>query len=62
MAKVVFEGEDFKRMTRADMAHVMKLVDEKKFGKHKVPYRDKTITIEIVKKEMSILVKRLRVM
>ncbi|MEN6610530.1 MAG: hypothetical protein ABFC24_06800 [Methanoregulaceae archaeon] len=62
MAKVVFEGEDFKRMSREDMANVMKLVDAKKFGKHKVSFRDKTIGIEIVKKEMSIVVKRLRTM
>lgn len=60
MTKVVFEGDDFKRMTREDMANVMKLVDAKKFGKHKVSFKDKTIGIEIVKKEMSIVVKRNR--
>jgi hypothetical protein len=62
MAKVTFEGEDFRRMTRTDMAHVMRLVDEKKFGRHEVPFRDKTITIEIVRQETGILVKRIRMM
>ncbi len=61
MTKVTFEGDDFKRMKRAEMTEVNKLVEAKKFGKHKVKSGEKTITIEIVKKETGIVVKRLRV-
>ncbi|OPY39254.1 MAG: hypothetical protein A4E35_00021 [Methanoregula sp. PtaU1.Bin051] len=62
MAKVVFVDDDFRRMLRSDMQHVQRLVDAGKFGKHKVPYKDKIINIEIVKKEGTIYVKKVRVM
>ena len=62
MPKVVYEGDDFKRMLRADMANIQRLVDAGRFGKHKVSYKDKVITIEISKKmDSTIVVKRLRV-
>jgi hypothetical protein len=49
-------------MLRADMAHIMRLIENKKFGKHKVPYKDKTINIEIKRTETGIVVKQIRVM
>jgi len=49
-------------MLRSDMAHIRRLVDTGKFGKHKVPYKDKTINVEIVKKGDTIYVKKTRVM
>lgn len=62
MAKVVFVDDDFRRMLRADLQHVQRLIDNGKFGKHKVPYKDKTINIEIVRKGDTIYVKKMRVM
>ncbi|HPD74982.1 MAG TPA: hypothetical protein PKZ65_02890 [Methanoregulaceae archaeon] len=48
-------------MLRSDLQHIQRLVDAGKFGKHKVPYKDKTINIEIAKKGDTVVVKRLRV-
>jgi hypothetical protein len=62
MAKVVYVDDDFRRMLRSDLLHVQRLIDAGKFGKHKVPYKDKTINIEIIKKEGTIIVRRVRVM
>jgi len=61
MGKVVFVDDDFRRMHRSDLQHVQRLVDAGKFGKHKVPYKDKTINIEIIKKGDTVTVRRLRV-
>lgn len=61
MAKVVYVDDDFRRMLRGDLQHVQRLVDAGKYGKHKVPYKDKTINIEIVKKGDTVYVKRVRV-
>jgi len=61
MVKVVYEGDDFKRMFRADLTRIERLVEAKKFGIHEVPYKDKTIKIEIVKKGDGIVVKRWRI-
>ncbi len=60
MAKVVFVDDDFRRMLRSDLQRIQRLVDEGKFGKHKVPYKDKTINIEIIKKGDTISVKKQR--
>jgi hypothetical protein len=61
MVKVVFVDDDFRRMLRSDLQHIQRLVDNAKFGKHKVPYKDKTINVEIVKKGDTVYVKKLRV-
>ena len=62
MAGVVFVDDDFRRMHRADMAKLQKLVDARKFGIHEVPYKDKTIKVEIRRKGDAIVVKRYRPM
>lgn len=62
MVKVVYVDDDFRRMLRSDLQHIQRLVDAGKFGRHKVPYKDKTINIEIVKKGDTVSVKKLRVM
>ncbi|GEM_PF-581395 len=61
MVKTEYVGDDFRRMLRSDLQHIQRLVDAGKFGKHKVPYKDKTINIEIAKKGDTVVVKRLRV-
>jgi hypothetical protein len=60
MGKVVYEGDDFKRMLRADMLALQKLVDAKKFGVFEVSYKDSRIKVEIKKKGDDIVVKRFR--
>ena len=60
MGKVVYEGDDFKRMLRADMLALQKLVDAKKFGIFEVSYKDSRIKVEIKKKGDDIVVKRFR--
>jgi hypothetical protein len=60
VGKVVYEGDDFKRMHRADMIALQRLVDAKKFGIFEVAYKDSTIKIEIKKKGADIVVKRFR--
>jgi hypothetical protein len=60
MGKVVYEGDDFKRMHRADMQALQKLVDARKFGIFEVAYKDSRIKVEIKKKGDDIVVKRFR--
>jgi len=60
MGTVVYEGGDFKRMLRSDLAGIEKLVAAKKFGIFEVPFRDKKIKIEITKKGDTTIVKRHR--
>ncbi len=60
MGKVVFEGDDFRRMHRADMTALQRLVDAKKFGIFEVQYKDTKIKVEIKKKGDDIVVKRWR--
>jgi hypothetical protein len=60
VGKVVYEGDDFKRMLRADMLALQRLVDAKKFGVFEVAYKDSKIKIEIKKKGDDIVVKRFR--
>jgi hypothetical protein len=60
MVKVVYEGDDFKRMHRADMVALQRLVDAKKFGIFEVAYKETKIKVEIKKKGDDIVVKRWR--
>ncbi len=60
MGKVIYDGEDFKRMLRTDMSALQKIVESKKTGIFEVPFRDKKIKVEIVKKGDDIVVRRLR--
>jgi hypothetical protein len=60
MGKVVYEGDDFRRMLRADMIALQRLVDARKFGISEVRYKDTKIKVEIKKKGDDIVVKRWR--
>ena len=62
MVKVIYEGDDFKRMHRTDMASLQRLVDAKKFGIHEITYKETKIKVEIKKKGDDIIVKRFRAM
>jgi hypothetical protein len=60
MVKVIFEGDDFKRMTRKDMLKLQQLIDTKKVGTFEVDYKEGKIKVEIKKKGDDIVVKRWR--
>ena len=60
MGKIVYEGDDFKRMPRADMLAVERLVKTGKLGIFEVKYKDTKFRIEIKKKGMDTVVKRFR--
>ncbi|MCJ7741460.1 MAG: hypothetical protein MUO95_02080 [Methanoregula sp.] len=60
MVKVIYEGDDFKRMTRKDMLKLQQLVDAKKIGIFEVDYKEGKIKVEIKKKGDDIVVKRWR--
>lgn len=60
MVKVIYEGDDFKRMHRTDLLAVERLVASGKMGIHEVTYKDTKIKVEIKKKGMDIVVKRFR--
>jgi hypothetical protein len=62
MGKVLYEGDDFKRMHRTDMMALQRLVDSKKFGIVEIAYKDTKIKVEIKKKGDDIVVKRWRAM
>ena len=62
MARVIYEGDDFKRMHRADMLALERLVASGKTGIHEVRYKDTKIRVEIRKKGMDIVVRRFRAM
>jgi hypothetical protein len=62
MVKVIYEGDDFKRMLRTDLQKVERLVEAKKFGIFEVDYKEGKIKVEIKKKGTDIVVKRVRVM
>jgi len=62
MVKVIYDGDDFKRMLRTDMQKLEHLVDAKKFGIFEVDYKGGKIKVEIKKKGTDIVVKRCRVM
>jgi hypothetical protein len=58
MVKVIYQGDDFKRMLRADMQKLERLVEAKKFGVFEVDYKEGKIKVEIKKKGNDIVVKR----
>jgi hypothetical protein len=62
MVKVIYEGDDFKRMPRADLIALERLVASGKLGIHEVKYKDTKFKVEIKKKGMDIVVKRFRAM
>jgi hypothetical protein len=62
MGKVIYDGDIFKRMYRADMLALQRLVDAKKFGVFEVTYREGTIKVDIKKKGNDIVVTRSVVM
>lgn len=62
MATVVFVDDDFRRMTRADMSRLQKLIAAGKYGVHKVSFKEKQINVEIKKTGDKIQVKIVRVM
>jgi len=49
MPTIVFIDDDFRRMPRADMARLQRLVNAGKFGVHKVPFGEREIAVEIKK-------------
>jgi hypothetical protein len=62
MVKIIYEGDDFKRMPRNDMQALKRLIDAGKTGVHEVSYKDTKIKVEIKKKGMDLVVKRFRAM
>jgi hypothetical protein len=60
MTNVIYEGDDFKRMTRKDMQKLQQLVDSKKTGIFEVDYKDGKIKVEIKKRGDDTIVKRWR--
>jgi len=62
MATVVFVDDDFRRMSRADMAKLQRIIAAGKYGVHKVTFNDKQVNVEIKKRDDKIQVKIVRVM
>jgi hypothetical protein len=62
MVKVIYEGDDFKRMHRTDLLALQRLVDSGKLGIFEVAYKDTKFKVEIKKKGMDVVVKRFRAM
>jgi hypothetical protein len=60
MVKVIYEGDDFKRMLRSDLQKLERLVESKKVGIFEVDYKEGKIKVEIKKKGDAIVVKRFR--
>jgi len=60
MVKVIYEGDDFKRMLRTDLKKLERLVESKKVGIFEVDYKEGKIKVEIKKKGDGIVVKRWR--
>ncbi len=60
MGKVIYDGDDFKRMLRTDMLALQRIVSARKFGVHEIRYKDTKIKVEITKKGDDIVVKRFR--
>jgi hypothetical protein len=60
MVKVIYEGDDFKRMHRADILALERLVSAGKIGVFEVAYKDTKIKVEIKKKGADLVVKRFR--
>ncbi|MFA6224896.1 MAG: hypothetical protein WC620_01630 [Methanoregula sp.] len=62
MVKVIYDGDDFKRMLRSDLLKLERLVEAKKFGTFEVDYKEGKIKVDIKKKGDDIVVKRVRAM
>ncbi len=62
MVKVIYEGDDFKRMMRKDMLKLQQLVNANKMGIFEVDYKEGKIKVEIKKKGDDIIVRRYRTM
>lgn len=60
MVKVIYEGDDFKRMLRTDLQKLERLVEAKKVGIFEVDYKEGKIKVEIKRKGTDIVVKRWR--
>ena len=60
MVKVIYDGDDFKRMLRTDLQKLERLVESKKIGIFEVDYKEGKIKVEIKKKGDAIVVKRFR--
>ncbi len=60
MGKVIYEGDDFRRMLRTDMLALQRIVDARKFGIHEIKYKDTKIKVEIKKRGDDIVVTRFR--
>jgi hypothetical protein len=60
MVKVIYEGDDFKRMHRSDLLALERLVASGKTGIHEITYKDTKIKVEIKKKGSDMIVKRFR--
>lgn len=60
MGKIIYEGDDFRRMLRSDKMALDRMVSSGKLGIHEIKYKDSTIKVEIRKKGMDIVVKRFR--
>jgi hypothetical protein len=60
MPKIIYEGDDFKRMLRSDKIALERLVASGKLGIFEVKYKDSKIKVEVKKKGMDIVVKRFR--
>jgi len=60
MTTVVFVDDDFRRMSRADMAKIQRIIGSGKLGTFKVTFKDKPINIEIKKQDDKVMVKILR--
>jgi len=62
MGKVIYEGDDFKRMLRKDMQKLQQLVDAKKLGIFEVDFKEKKIKVEIKRRGDDIVITRFRTM
>jgi len=62
MSTVVFVDDDFRRMPRAEMAKLQRLITLGKYGTHKISFNDRQVAVEIKKQGDRILVKMCRVM
>ena len=62
MATVVFVDDDFRRMPRADMAKLERIIASGKYGVHKISFKDKQVNVEIKKQGDKIQVKLSRVL
>jgi len=60
MVKVIYEGDNFKRMLGTDMIALQHLVDTNKIGIFEVDFNEGKIRVEIKKKGNDIIVKQCR--